>query len=292
MRLQILLALGLVAAACSGPAPSQLEAAQLVRPGHLTACIAPLGQPAAGYPRGPRGEQLAGELAGYNVDFARALAERLELRVAVSVTPFSGLLDAVTSHRCDVAVSSQNITSRRLEIVDFVPYTRARQRVLVAHGNPQRIATIEGLCGQLVSATTGSTHIDMVEGTGDFNGFGLSQACLADGQPPIEVHRFGSHEEAVQALLDGSVTAHLGNPNFAHRFPEQLTQSPATLPAARQGIAVAKDRPLLRGAVAAALTAMIDDGAYHAILVEHLGSDERARAGSIIGGDRETPRER
>jgi hypothetical protein len=46
-------------------------------------------------------------------------------------------------------------------------------------------------------------------------------------------------------------------------------------------IGVAMDRPALRDALAEALAAMIDDGAYHAILLEHLGSEERVRAGSI-----------
>lgn len=253
----------------------------LLTPGALTVCVAPVGVPAAGIPYGPDGRPLSAELVGYNVDFATEIAARLELAPTLVETPFAELLESIAEHRCDISVSSQNITAGRAEVVDFVPYTRARQRVLVAKDNPLAIDTIEGLCGQLVSATEGSIMVDMVEGGGDFAGYGLSQACLASGRLPIEVHRFADHDEAVQALLDGSVAAHLGNSNFVFRYPDQLAQSTATLPAARQGIGVAKDRPELRRAVAKAVVDMIDDGTYHAILLEHLGSQERARAGSI-----------
>lgn len=291
VKLLVLVGLVALAGACSG-APQAPHAVGLVQPGRLTACVAPLGQPAAGLPRGPQGSPLPGGLVGYNVDFAREISQRLGLEPRLVEVPFAELLDAVAGHRCDVSVSSQNITASRLEAIDFVPYTRSRQRVLVASGNPHEITTIDGLCGRLVSATEGSILIDMVEGSGDFSAFGLSQACLASGRRPIEVHRYASHDGAVQALLDGTVAAHLGNPNFVFRFPDRLTQSPATLPAARQGIGVAKDRPELRLAISRAILAMIDDGTYHAILVDHLGSDERARAGSIVEAAPELPQER
>jgi polar amino acid transport system substrate-binding protein len=278
--LVVVLAAALLLAGCN-PGQTTPYGAGLVQTGTLTACVAPLGPPAAGIPFSPTGEPLADELVGYNVDIAAELAHRLDLAPRIVETPFAELLEAVAGHRCDVSVSSQNITASRSEVVDFVPYTRASQRVLVAHDNPLAIDTIDGLCGRLVSATSGSIMVDMVEGSGDFAGYGLSQACLASGRQPIEVQRYPDHEQAVQALLDGAVAAHLGNSNFVFRFPDRLAQSPATLPAARQGIGVAMDRPALRDALAEALAAMIDDGAYHAILLEHLGSEERVRAGSI-----------
>ena len=290
--LAALLGAALLLGGCAAAAPRQPYEVGLIQPGRLVICIAPVGVPAAAQPRSPMGSPLADGLVGYNVDFGEAIAARLDLAPRLVETPFAELVEAVMEHRCDLSISSQNITAGRLALVDFVPYTRARQRVLVASGNPHRIDTIEGLCGRLVSATEGSILVDMVEGSGDFGGFGLSQACLAEGRRPIEVHRYGSHDEAVQALLDGVVAAHLGNPNFVFRHPAELAQSVATLPAARQGIALAKDRPALRQAVARVIVEMIDDGAYHEILLEHLGSDERVRAGSIAEPEPAAPLER
>jgi len=274
MRVVTVLACLVATLGCAAPAPTRALDAELAAPGKLTVCVALLGALAAA-------EDASGKLAGYNVDFAAEIAGRLALAPELVVTPFAGLLDRVESHGCDVSISSQNITAGRLEHVDFVPYTRASQRILVAIGNPAGIDDLGGLCGQLVSTTEGSIFADMVEGAGDFEGIGLSQACLASGDLPIEVHKFAEQKQAVQALLDGSVAAHLGNPNYAYDYPDQLAQSTATLPPSRQGIGVAKDHPSLRAAVEQALSAMIADGTYHDILLRYLESERLVAAGSI-----------
>jgi polar amino acid transport system substrate-binding protein len=264
-----------VLAACAAPAPTRALDAELVAPGKLTVCLSLLGSLAAA-------QDDKGALSGYNVDFANKLADQLQLAPDLVVTPFVELIDRVEAHGCDVSVSSQNITAGRLARIDLVPYTRASQRVLVAKDNPAGVNDLGGLCGLMVSTTEGSIFADMVEGTGDFDGRGLSQACLASGRLPIEVHKFSDQQAAVQALLDGEVAAHLGNPNFVYDYPDKLSQSPATLPASRQGIGVAKDHPQLRAGIESALAALIADGTYHDILLSYLEDERFVQAGSIL----------
>lgn len=263
-----------VLAGCAAPAPTRPLDAELVAPGKLTVCLSLLGSLAAA-------QDDQGVLSGYNVDFANRLAEQLKLEPNLVVTPFVELIDRVEAHTCDASVSSQNITAGRLARIDLVPYTRASQRVLVARDNPAGVNDLGGLCGLMVSTTEGSIFADMVEGTGDFNGRGLSQACLASGRLPIEVHKFADQQAAVQALLDGEVAAHLGNPNFVYDYPDKLSQSAATLPASRQGIGMAKDHPELRTGIEAALAALIADGTYHDILLSYLEDERFVQAGSI-----------
>ena len=50
---------------------------------------------------------------------------------------FEDLIEQVSSHACDISVSSQNITSARSAEVSFVPYTRSSQPVVVEVGNPE-----------------------------------------------------------------------------------------------------------------------------------------------------------
>jgi len=204
-------------------------------------------------------------------------------------TSFPELLAAVDEHACDASISSQNIVSERLERIDFVPYTRAGQRVLVAAGNPRDVFGLEELCGLRVSAGEGTTHVDLVAGTGDFAGQGLSELCAQLGRAPIELETFPAEDEAVAALMAGAVDAHLGNPNYVFEHPQGLELSLATLPAARQGIGVAKDRPSIRQAVEEALEAMIADGTYHEVLLDHLRDEQSARDGSIAEQALETP---
>jgi polar amino acid transport system substrate-binding protein len=223
-----------------------------------------------------------GVLEGYNVSFAQELADRLGLQLATREPVFDALIGTIQGHQCDLSLSSQNITTGRIEQVDFIAYTESIQPVLVAAGNPEHIGSLADLCGKAVSATTGTTHVDLVNGTGDYLGQGLNQDCAAAGQAPIALTTYETDSAAVTALLAGDVDAYLGNPNFATEFAGQIEESDATLPPARQGITTAKDRPAVHAAIAAAMSAMMADGTYRAILIQHLPNDESVRVVSIL----------
>ena len=260
--------------ALTAPPADELER-DLTTPGTLTACIAVVGGEAASL-------NEEGELVGYNVSFAEELAERLDLRLATRSPLFEDLIEAVRDHTCDVSVSSQNITQERLVLLDFVPYTESIQPVLVASGNPLEIDALEDLCGLAVSTTSGTTHVDLVNGTGDYTGRGLNDGCADAQREPIELQTYETEAHAVTALLTGDAVAYLGNPSFAADFPGRIERSPATLPQARQGITTAKDRPALHAAVAAIVGDLIADGTYREILIRHLPNDESVRIVSIV----------
>ena len=255
------------------PPPDDL-AAGLVKPGALTVCLAVVGPPAAAL-------RSNGDVDGYNVAFARELARRLGLKASFRVAIFGDLKARISAHDCDVSISSQNITDMRRSEMDLIAYTRSKQPVLVAAGNPAAIATLADLCAKPVSATAGSTHVDLVNGSGDFVGRGLNDQCAAAGEQPIDLQTFPTDSEAVQALLSGQVDAYLGNPNYVYDYPDRLEYSTAQLPPAEQGIGVALDRPAISGAIGAALDEMMGDGTYAAILREYLPDDQSVRDVSI-----------
>ena len=249
-------------------------AAELVRPDKLTACLSVVGAPAAALDED-------GQLVGYNVDFAKEIAMRLSLPLASREPLFDTLIDLVSGHECDLSVSSQNITAGRLQLVDFIAYTKSIQPVLVAEGNPLGIDSLDDLCGQPVSATAGTTHVDLVTGSGDYVGQGIDDQCAAESRPPVDLRTFETESHAATSLLSGDVVAYLGNPNFAFDFADQIDYSDATLPPARQGIAVARNRPAVFGAVAVTLNEMMADGTYREILARHLPNDESVDAVSV-----------
>ncbi len=256
------------------PPEADIQAALTV-PGSLTACLSVVGAPATGL-------DGAGQLVGYNVSIAAEIAERLGLTFATSEPLFDTLIDVVLNHECDISVSGQNITAARLVLVDFVAYSESIQPVLVEAGNPKHIDALIDLCGEAVSATEGTTHVDLVNGTGEYVGQGLNADCSDAGALAIDLRTFETQAHAVTALLTGQVSAYLGNPNFAFEFPGQIEYSDATLPPARQGITTAKDRPQLHSAVAATMAEMMADGTYRAILVEHLPNDASVQVVSIL----------
>ncbi len=247
---------------------------ELASAGKLTACVSVVGAPAAGLTE-------EGLLDGYNVAFALEIADRLDLELEIDRPLFEDLIDLVAGHGCDISVSSQNITTGRLEQVSLVPYTRSIQPVLVRIGNPETIDSLQTLCGLAVSTTTGTTHVDLVQGLGDYTGQGLNEACAAASQLPIDLRTFPTELDAVTALLDDEVVAYLGNPSFVFDYPDQIIYSPASLPPARQGIAVALDHPALLDAVERTLAQMISDGTYREILAQYLPNEASVTAVSI-----------
>ena len=152
----------------------------------------------------------------------------------------------------------------------------------MATGNPNNINALTDLCGHAVSATEGTTHVDLVNGTGDYVGQGLNGGCAAASLTPIDLQTHETESHAVTALLQGDVIAYLGNPSFAFEFGDQIEYSDATLPPARQGITTARDRPALHAAVAATIASMMADGTYRAILIQHLPNDESVKVVSIL----------
>ena len=230
-------------------------------------CLSLLGAPAASL-------DDQGNPDGYNVAFANAMANQLNLEPVIQQPAFDELIGMIQSHACDISVSSQNITADRESQVSLIPYTQSKlgRPVVVAQGNPHRIGALTDLCGLAVSAAAGTTSVDQVNGTGDFAGQGMNAACQAASREPIELRTYDSELDAVQALLDGTAVAYLGNSNFVNDYPDLLDYSDATLPPARQGIAVALDHPALTTAVEAALGEMIKDGTYLQILRQYLPS--------------------
>jgi polar amino acid transport system substrate-binding protein len=254
------------------PAPTvpsaESLAAELARAGSLTACLALVGAPAATL-------NSDDQIVGYNIGFADELARKLGLQVVIQQADFGELEADIQSHACDVSVSSQNITSDRTAQMSLIPYTQSKSGfpVVVAAGNPRKINTLEDLCGEIVSAAAGTTSVDQVNGSGDFTGRGLNEDCATNKKDPIDLRVYPSEQDAVEALLDGTVKAYLGNSNFVAQYPEDLQRSDAFLPPFKQGIAVALDHPLLTTAVQVAIGEMIRDGSYLRILEQYLPSN-------------------
>lgn len=252
-------------------------ASELVAPGTLTVCLAAVGPPAASVDDN-------GQLVGYNLAFANEIAAHMGLDPVIRAVNFSELTSNIQSHACDLSVSSQNITAERNNEMNLIPYTQSKAGfpVVVAKGNKPDIASLTDLCGQAVSAAAGSTSVDAVNGTGDFAGDGINFDCEQTNAPTIDLRTYPTELDAVQALLDGTVVAYLGNANFVAQYPDLLQPTTATLPPARQGIAVASDHPTLTTATAAAMGAMISDGTYLAVLRQYLPSADDVDNFSII----------
>lgn len=224
-----------------------------------------------------------GNPTGADPDIANEIAKRLGLASRIENSVFSTIIEAVTSGKCDIIISAQNITADRLGQVNMIPYFQAGQAFVVAKGNPKGIHEELDLCGKKAAAETGTTEVDYVNGTGDYEGAGLNKKCADAGKAAVDMQQFEKDTDALLALSSGTVDAYFADSPVAGYYtvqqPDQFELSGVTVEVAQEGISVPKDKAELGAAVVAALTSMEADGKYLEILTKY-GLEDGAVAGS------------
>jgi polar amino acid transport system substrate-binding protein len=243
-----------------------VPADQLISPGKLVIC--------SDIPYPPQQMFDAnGNPSGADFEIGPEMAKRLGLTMVVENSVFDTIIAALTGGKCDIIMSAQNITADRIKQVDMIPYFQAGQSFLVLKGNPKNITTLMDLCGNGVAAESGTTEIDLPNGTGSYVGKGLSAACVAAGKPKITVKEYQKDTDALLALQSKQVDAWFGDSPpagyYSAQHADQFQLSGLTVGVAAEGISVAKTKTGLRDAVQQALISMINDGSYLAILTKY-----------------------
>jgi len=214
-----------------------------------------------------------GNPIGSDIEIGQEIAKRLSLEPVIVNSVFDTIIPALTGGKCDIIISAQNITTARKKVVDMITYFQAGQSFLVAKGNPQNIKTQQDLCGKTIAAETGTTEGDYINGTGDFEGQGLSEQCTKAGKAKITLKTFPKDSDALLALQGGQVDAYFADSPVAGYYvsqhPDAFELSGLTLGVAKEGISVSKEHPELKSAVQKALSQMVNDGAYLKILQKY-----------------------
>jgi len=230
-----------------------------------------------------------GTIIGSDPDIAREIAKRLGLEVHFVNTVFLSIIPALDGGKCDIIVSAQNINADRLAQVDMIPYFKAGQSIVVAKGNPKGIKTQDDLCGTTVAVQNGTTELDFLQGTSDYEGAGLSDACVADGNAAITIKQFDKDNDALLALQSGTSDSYFADSPAAGyavaNHPDQFELSGITLEVAIEGISVAKNHTNLRDAVKTVLLDMIGDGTYADILETWGVTDGGLTADQVNSGE-------
>src|SRR4029079_5176712 len=121
-----------VSASAAASPVATVPDAELSFPGKLVVCID------IPYPPQEMFDEQ-GNPTGADPDLATEIATRLGLQVQIENSVFDTIIAAVTSGKCDIIISAQNITADRLEQVNMIPYFKAGQAFVVAKGNPDGI---------------------------------------------------------------------------------------------------------------------------------------------------------
>ena len=128
------------------------------------------------YPPYTYHDESSDELAGYDVEIAQAIAEKLGVEAEFVETKWDSIIAGLDAERYDVIINQVGITAERQEKYDFSqPYTYTKGVLIVAEDNNE-ISSFEDLAGKKSAQTvtsnwaaTAESYGATIEGTDGFS---------------------------------------------------------------------------------------------------------------------------
>jgi polar amino acid transport system substrate-binding protein len=178
-----------------------------------------------------------GELIGYEVDLAGAMAKAMGVRVKLAVIPFAELLPALQSGKIDLILSNMTITpGRNLKVAFVGPYFTSGKAFLT------KIKTI-ALADEAADIDAKNTKLVALKGS-------TSQSFVEKAIPDATLVTVNDYDEAVKMVLEDKVHAMVADYPICvvsvFRHPEQgLLSVVTTLTYEPIGVGVPAGDPLL-----------------------------------------------
>lgn len=196
-----------------------------------------------------RGGPGGAEVVGFDVEIARAIADKLGLPLRIEDMKFDSLLPALGAGKVDMVLAGMTITEDRARNVDFsVPYYKATQVVLMRQGQPTPESK-DDLKNSRIAVQLGTT--------------GDGMAMQIAGQ--ANVRQFTSAMDAVVELLNGKVDYMIIDEQPAIQFQKKnpgLALVELDFEDEFYGVAVKKGNSELLAQINEALAEIVADGRY------------------------------
>ncbi|MDH6575618.1 ABC transporter substrate-binding protein [Kitasatospora sp. MAP5-34] len=225
-------------------------------------------------------KDASGNIVGMDVDLAKAIAQKLGLTAEVQDAKFDSIIPGITAKKYNMSMSSFTDTKDREATVDMVTYFSAGTSTAVKAGNPDKIDATD-LCGKKVAVQTGTTQADTIKST-------INPACTKAGKPtvPNDGDKFDLQTDVTTALISGRDQVMLADsPVIDYAVKQtngQLQKIGSVTDTAPYGVVLPKGTDLTK-AVQGAITALMADGTYKAIL-EQWGVQAGAVDKSVVDG--------
>ena len=127
-----------------------------------------------------------GEYQGYDVYFARRLAEDLGLELEIVPVDAPNRVEYLQSAKVDIILANFTVTPERSEVVDFaLPYMKVALGIVSP--DSALITDAAQLRGKKLIVSKGTT----------------AETWFTENEPEVELVKFDSYTEAYNALLDG-----------------------------------------------------------------------------------------
>ena len=202
------------------------------------------------------------ELTGYDVEVAKAIANKLGVEIQIVPGEWDGLFAGMDAGRYDMVVNGVEVTEERADKYDFsTPYAYIRT-ALIVKGDNDSIKTFEDLKGKKTANSIASTYMNLAESYGA-TCYGVSTL-----------------DETLTMVLQGRVDATL---NAIVSFTDYMAQHPdsnlkvvaTTEDASNVAIPMRKgdETASLREAVNKAIDELREDGTLSELSTRFFGED-------------------
>jgi polar amino acid transport system substrate-binding protein len=202
--------------------------------------------------------------AGFDVDLITVIAQRMGLQATIVTTKFDTIIDDLVAKRFDVVISAVSITPGRQKKVDFVPYFRAGESLLVQKGNPKNIKSTDDLCGLAVGVQDGTIEQAGLQTTSD--------NCQEQDKPAINMIVLQDQTAVIQLLATNRVVAtYQDSPvtdYYIKQHPGQFEVAGSVVEAGPEGIVVRKNDSSMFNAIQAAYNQVKAAGIYHQLILK------------------------
>ncbi|UOQ46233.1 transporter substrate-binding domain-containing protein [Halobacillus salinarum] len=197
-----------------------------------------------------------GEMTGFDIDVANAVADQLGLEPAQQKFKFAAIVEGVKTGRFDAAVASHTITPERQKEVDFsTPYYYSGAQIFTRPDSD--IKTLDDLKGKEVAVSKGSTYAKYAQEVTDkiktYDSDVVALQSLSKGR----------HDAVITDFLTGKEAKGQGLDIEAKKMIER----------SEQAIAVAKGNDKLLEDINAALKTLREDGTLAEISDKYFGED-------------------
>lgn len=203
-----------------------------------------------------------GDLVGYDVEVAQAIAGKLGVEASFITGEWDGLLAGLDAGRYDIMVNGVNVTPDRAEKYDFsAPYAYDRMAVIVK-GDNDSITQMEDLSGKKTANTISSTYAETARS------YGAEVTGVDDLAATFELLYSGR----IDATLNAEVTYY----DYMAQHPDADLKI-ACLAEEADSVAIpmrkGDETKNLREAVDKALNELAEDGTLSQLAVKYFGTD-------------------
>jgi len=203
-----------------------------------------------------------GNLVGFEVDIATALAGKLGVKAEFQPTKWDGILAALDVGRFDLIANQVTVTDERKAKFDFTqPYTVSGIQIITRKENLGKIAKPEDFAGRKIGVVLGTNY----------------EQWLRANAPKADVRTYDDDPTRNQDLRVGRIDAVINDrlivPNLLKQYGGDLVASGEPFAKQLQAIAIRKGNPAFLAALDQAFDSLRKEGTLAKISEKWFGAD-------------------